>query len=1315
MNVKIKTKLICFLLCEILLGNILPLNVVVAAENNVYALTYHAGEYSFQTDTNGNVFAYIDGKKYSYAEQWDGTGFLEKLLSLENQNVVYELHDSEITNVYTMDEVLSQEVTVEPSIKDGLIYRNGKFSQKSFELVVKVYCNLQGDFQKNDLLWFLNDTEKDCLYTTLKKLEIEPSDKVDFGSSGWWMWKEYQNIISENLNDVIRAGKTKEYNYTVNLHNDGVVNQREYNIILYVTPTFDMSVGRRVESKIPVGNLDYQEEKTEEKKLTSNSGKSVTQATTKLNGIQNAIQFSKDYFSANQTEQINEFVNIWMSELLLAKYIDKSDLKEKVSEKIANELLKKLGLDTNVLAIPGEIRATTYLETQTKDGTKVFIQFNINLLNFDFGNSGMPTMATGSGTATVYNMDGEELDSSVILPAYADVCAFCEQLQKVAKDTLFSGAKEYLGIFGISADSTAEALSSQIMAKVLNNKYTKDVFKRVDAKDVKTALEKIIADGEKNVNKKIFRLITTPSQGSTEISVKCPVDVKIYDNDGKLCGEIKNNGVNSSYDDIFVTVVGDQKNIYLIGDDYSFEMTGTNDGSMDYVVREFDDDGNITREISYEDVKLSGGCKYYSYVPEAMNHSSTLFDLTDGEGNVISPTKGADVDSDINNIGGKCGKYVYWELSEDGTLRIYGNGNMYNYSFWGPEPWEKYKEQITAVVIEEGVTSIGYNAFSHCTSLSGVVIEEGVTSIGKFAFVSCTSLESVVIGNGVTEIYSGAFDNCTNLKSIIIPDSVTSIRSYAFCDCISLSSVTIGNGVKSVDRLAFNGCQNLSKTNYTGTIDQWAEIKFEDQTSNASDSNPIYYSRNLYINDKLVTNIELTKAKKINDYVFNNCDSIQNIVIGNEVTSIGAGAFNRCTNLKDITIGNGVTNIGTCAFADCTALQNVTIGKGVTSIGSEAFDGCTNLLKTNYTGTINQWVEINFKLFGHEFLPTSNPVFYSKNLHINDVLVKNIELNGIKKINDYAFYGCLCLTNVTIGNEVTNIGVGAFRSCTGLSNIVISDSVTSIAKWAFLDCSNLTNATIGNNVTDIGDSAFSDCHEDFTLLVTAGSYAETYAKNNNISYRYMSGGAHIHLYVTTISAASIGKEGSVTKTCAGCGDKTSTTIYAPKTIKLFKTSFTYNNKNQKPSVIVKDSKGKVLKNNTDYTVSYPKNVKNVGQYTVTINFKGNYSGMVKKTFTIIPKGTSILKITPKKKGVTVKWKKQATQTTGYEIACSTDSKFSKKNTKIVPVGKNKITSKSLSKLKANKKYYIRIRTYKSVKGKKYYSDWAKVKNITTKK
>lgn len=110
---------------------------------------------------------------------------------------------------------------------------------------------------------------------------------------------------------------------------------------------------------------------------------------------------------------------------------------------------------------------------------------------------------------------------------------------------------------------------------------------------------------------------------------------------------------------------------------------------------------------------------------------------------------------------------------------------------------------------------------------------------------------------------------------------------------------------------------------------------------------------------------------------------------------------------------------------------------------------------------------------------------------------------------------------------------------------------------------------------------------------------------------------------------------------------------------------------------------------------------------------------MKKTFQIIPKGTQISKITPKKKGFALKWKKQTLQTTGYEIAYSTNKKFTKKTTETITIGKNKAVSITVSKLKARKKYYIKIRTYKKIKlngkSKKLYSSWSKVKTVTTKK
>ncbi len=210
-----------------------------------------------------------------------------------------------------------------------------------------------------------------------------------------------------------------------------------------------------------------------------------------------------------------------------------------------------------------------------------------------------------------------------------------------------------------------------------------------------------------------------------------------------------------------------------------------------------------------------------------------------------------------------------------------------------------------------------------------------------------------------------------------------------------------------------------------------------------------------------------------------------------------------------------------------------------------------------------------------------------------------------------------------------------------------------------------------------------------------------------------------HHYKITTEQATLNKSGSVKEICETCGEQGHVTAIAfPKTIKLSKTAYVYNGKVCKPSVAVQDSAGKKLASKDAYTVSYPLGMKEVGVYTVSITFKGNYSGTVQKTYTINPKKTSLLKISAKTKGFTVKWKKQKKQTTGYQLQYSTSKRF-KSGVRTVTVKRNKIVSKSVSNLKTQKKYFVRIRCYKKVKvngkNKKIYSGWSKARAVTTKK
>lgn len=228
----------------------------------------------------------------------------------------------------------------------------------------------------------------------------------------------------------------------------------------------------------------------------------------------------------------------------------------------------------------------------------------------------------------------------------------------------------------------------------------------------------------------------------------------------------------------------------------------------------------------------------------------------------------------------------------------------------------------------------------------------------------------------------------------------------------------------------------------------------------------------------------------------------------------------------------------------------------------------------------------------------------------------------------------------------------------------------------------------------------------YTCSICSHSYTEKIAKLP-------------HSYKTVVTKATEKADGTIANICEKCKYTASkTTIPKITNVQMTKTDLVYNGKKQTPAITVTDRTGKVLKNGTDYKVTYPKNRKNVGVYTAKVTFKGNYTGTKSLTFRIDPKAASLKKLKAQKKGFQVTWKKQTSQTTGYEVQYSTKKNF-KKSTKTITVKKNSKTSATVSKLSAKKKYYVRIRTYKTVKvnGKntKLYSDWSSVKNVKTKK
>ncbi len=382
--------------------------------------------------------------------------------------------------------------------------------------------------------------------------------------------------------------------------------------------------------------------------------------------------------------------------------------------------------------------------------------------------------------------------------------------------------------------------------------------------------------------------------------------------------------------------------------------------------------------------------------------------------------------------------------------------------------------------------------------------------------------------------------------------------------------------------------------------------------------------------------------------------------------------------------GYKVTNIDQCAFELCTGLTSVTIPSSVTSIDEFAFSECTNL--------------------------------------------KSVSLSSnLESIGSGAFENCESLTSITIPDSVTEIGDTAFSYCTSLKSIAIPDGIKTIGTTFFMGCQSLKYIFIPESVKSIGVEAFSECvslkdvyyggsQSKWKKVSIDNEFNENYYLNN-AAFHYN----HSHSYSVS-SKGSVSDKKSGKMKCSVCG--LTKRLYYPKTMSLSTTSYTYNAKAKKPTVTIKDSNGSKISSKY-YTVSYisqstgkkVSSMKNPGKYYVKVTFKTRYSGSLKKAVTIKPKKTSIKSIKASSKGFTVKWDKQATQTTGYQVQYSTSKSF--KSAKTKTISKTGTTSKKVTGLKAKKKYYVRVRTYKTVKvnGKntKIYSSWSSVKGVTTKK
>ena len=471
---------------------------------------------------------------------------------------------------------------------------------------------------------------------------------------------------------------------------------------------------------------------------------------------------------------------------------------------------------------------------------------------------------------------------------------------------------------------------------------------------------------------------------------------------------------------------------------------------------------------------------------------------------------------------GACGENVDWVMTAGGTLTISGTGAMADCK-WNSAPWARACSEITSIVIGDGVTSIGNNAFQYCSSLTGAAIPGSVTAIGSSVFYGCDALTDIYYGgyginwlataghndvpNGTAvhfkdDLYgkgacgenvnwvmtadgmltisgTGAMTDCDSfgdpapwkicrqyIKSAVIGSGVTSIGKYAFYCCEALTSVTIPDTVTVIGDDAFRGCSRLSGMTIPDTV------------------------------------------TGIGSYAFYNCSSLPSVTIPDGVTTISESAFEGCSRLSSVTIPDSVTSIGKSAFRDCCKLTGLTIPDSVTSIGDHAFNGCNGL--TSVT------------------IPAS-----------------------VTRISAGMFYNCWSLSNVTIPNGVTSIGDSAFGMCTDLSSVTIPDSVTTIGRDAFYYCG-LTDVYYDGTAEDWAKIFIGDGNEPLTNatlhcvpsapVVKIGNSASS--GKPQLTWRAMYGATSYRIYRSTSRGSGYSLLGTVTATSyTNTGAKAGTTYY----------------------------------------------------------------------------------------------------------------------------------------------------------------------------
>lgn len=458
-----------------------------------------------------------------------------------------------------------------------------------------------------------------------------------------------------------------------------------------------------------------------------------------------------------------------------------------------------------------------------------------------------------------------------------------------------------------------------------------------------------------------------------------------------------------------------------------------------------------------------------------------------------------------------------WTLNGD-KLTISGSGTMADYEPSGSNtPWAKYKNNVTSIILESEVSNIGKGAFAGMTALKSLRMEGFTDHIGEYAFSGCVSLTTIDVFIGTKEIRAHAFEGCTSLTEVFAY-RVDKISSDAFRNCSGLSSFDTNSEIEYIAAGAFEGSALLNKdsdyiyintkknNDYYNTYNDYYCMIYVN-TYHSYGKKALSY-RCVTIGEEAFKDTDLTKirmfntVKYINNRAFYNCSELNSIAIPGSVVEIGEKAFGYSDS--------GKNNDFTIYAYEGSAGHKYAVANGFKYVKITPDDametGKTGFCdwKVSYGGVLTisgngQMGDYRFIQYESEHPWSGNLLSYSHPSDLCSIIEEIVIEEGVTEIGTLAFPDFRALEKVKIASSVKIIGQLAFDNCTNLNTIEIPYGVNTISDSAFKRCYYLSEIIIPDSVTSINDSAFTDCLS-LTIYGYSGSYAEEYAKKNDISF-----------------------------------------------------------------------------------------------------------------------------------------------------------------------------------------------------------------------